>query len=380
MLIATTGTAASSIATSADRGPRGLSARFQTVVIQDAERREIARIADGGDRVEVELSEISPYLIHAVISTRNPTFFDDPGWDTGTTISTWVNDLTGGSSAVPSPTITQLVANNLVLAQGGTAADVDLVVVSGEMVQRYSKDFILRLFLNEFPFGNAAFGVEAASRFYFQKSAADLNLPEAALLAAIMENPGGIDPVTNKGIVKPAIENVFSRMAQVGCLDNIPGEGRLCISQADFSTAQVIRQKADVELRTYEPRNVRTEYPHFVNLVRQQLEAVYGSELYQRGFTVQTTLVPVAQTAAQGYLQERIRELSGSGVTTGAIMWTDPATGAIRAYIGSPDYDTPIFRSRDYARDFIQPGHTIMRCPCHARMASHQRQRCVRFR
>lgn len=334
---------------------------FQTVVIQDAERREIARIADGGDRVEVNLSEISPFLIHAVISTRNSTFYNDPGWDTGTTISTWINDLTGGSSAVPSPTITQLVASNLVLAQGGTAADVDLVVVSGEMSQRYSKDFILSLFLNEFPFGNAAFGAEAASRFYFGKSAADLNLPEAALLAAIMENPGGIDPVTNKGIVKPAIENVFARMAQVGCLDNIPGAGRLCISQSDFNTAQVIRQKADVELRTYAPRNVRTEYPHFVNLVRQQLEAVYGSELYQRGFTVQTTLVPVAQTAAQGYLQERIRELSGSGVTTGAIMWTDPATGAIRAYIGSPDYDDPdIQGQRDYARDFLQPGHTIM--------------------
>lgn len=68
---------------------------FQTVVIQDAEKREIARLADGGDRVEVELDAISPFLISTVVSTRNPSFFSDPGWDTGSTISAFL----GGAEA-----------------------------------------------------------------------------------------------------------------------------------------------------------------------------------------------------------------------------------------------------------------------------------------
>ncbi len=332
---------------------------FQTVVIQDAAGREIARLSNSGDRREVDLSQINPYLIHAVISTRNPTFYTDPGWDTGKTLSTWFSSL-GSSAGQPQRTITQLVAENLVLAaQTRTTTPLDLVVVAGEMSQRYSKDFILGLFLNEFSFGNNSFGAEAAARFYFNKSAADLNLPEAALLAAIMENPTGIDPVTNPGIIKPAIENVFARMAAIGCLD-IPGRGRTCVSQADFNTAQVIRQKANVELARYEPRELVTRYPHFVNLVRQQLEAVFGQELYRRGFTVRTTLESTAQNLAEDLLRARLQELSGTGITVGAVMWTDPATGAVRAYVGSPDYDDPLIQGqRDYAREYLQPGGAI---------------------
>lgn len=332
---------------------------FQTVVIQDAAGREIAQLSNSGDRRKVELNQINPYLIHAVISTRNPTFYTDPGWDTGKTISAWFSSL-GGQAAEPQRTITQLVAENLVLAaQPRIGTPLDLVVVAGEMSQRYSKDFILGLFLNEFSFGNNSFGAEAAARFYFDKAAADLNLPEAALLAAIMENPTGIDPVTNPGIIKPAIENVFARMAAVGCLD-IPGRGRTCVSQADFNTPQVIRQKANVELARYEPRALVTRYPHFVNLVRQQLEAVYGQELYRRGFVVRTTLESTAQNLAEDLLRARLQELSGTGITVGAVMWTDPATGAVRAYVGSPDYDDPFIQGqRDYAREYLQPGGAI---------------------
>ncbi|NOG51041.1 MAG: hypothetical protein HND48_17560 [Chloroflexi bacterium] len=142
---------------------------FQTVVIQDAAGREIARLSNSGDRREVDLSLINPYLIHAVISTRNPTFYTDPGWDTGKTLSTWFSSL-GSSAGQPQRTITQLVAENLVLAaQTRTTTPLDLVVVAGEMSQRYSKDFILGLFLNEFSFGNNSFGAEAAARFYFQQ-------------------------------------------------------------------------------------------------------------------------------------------------------------------------------------------------------------------
>lgn len=329
---------------------------FQTLVIQDANGREIARLADGGDRVEIPLSDISPYLLHAVISTRNPTFYSDPGWDTGQTIQAWL----GGATAPASPTITQLVARNLVLSNAATAQEIDELVVAGELGTRYDKDFILRLFMNEFAFGNAAFGAEAAAQFYFQKSAKDLNLPEAALLASIMENPGGIDPVTNRGIIKPAIENVFARMASVGCLD-LPGNPNFCITQAMFNTRDVVVNKANVELKVFRPRGLETEYPHFVNLVRQQLEAVYGNEIYRRGFIVKTTLGADAQRVAQTLLSQRLTELSGSGITTGALMWVDPASGAIRAYVGSPDYnDANIQGQRDYARDYLQPGGAIM--------------------
>ncbi|MCU0475894.1 MAG: transglycosylase domain-containing protein, partial [Anaerolineae bacterium] len=334
---------------------------FQTVILQDRDGREIARLADGGDRTEVELNAISPQLIHAVISTRNPTFYTDPGWDTGTTISAYLNSLSGGGSAPVNKTITQLVAESLVLGGGNTSAtDADLIVVAGEMSQRYSKDEILRLFLNESAFGNNTYGVEAAAQFYFGKSAADVNLIEAALLAAIMENPSTVDPVSNRAIKQP-IQSVLRRMVGVGCLD-IPGRGQTCVTANDISETNVrfVRDLATVELLPFRPRQVTTQYPHFVQLVRQQLEAVYGQDLYSRGFRVKTTLFSAAQDSAQVLLRQRLTELTGSGLTTGAAVYINPRTGAVLAYIGSPDFNNAAIQGqRDYLRDYRAPGSAI---------------------
>lgn len=347
---------------------------FQTVVIQDASGREIARLADAGDRTEVRLDQISPNFIHAVVSTRNPTFFSDPGWDTGTTISAWFDSISGGNRITAEKTITQLVAENLVLGGGNTSAtDADLIVVAGELSKRYSKEFILELFLNEFPFGNNTYGVEAASRFYLGKSARELNIAEAALLAAIMENPGGVNPVSNRQIKAPLVD-VATRMSQVGCITMPTGTGattQVCVTPNDIDqicqdnqpnscSLAFISNLAGVELLPYTPRRLTTQYPHFVQLVRQQLEAVYGQDLYTRGFTVKTTLNPTIQDAAQTRLRQHITSLSGSGINTGAVVYIDNASGAVRAYIGSPDFNNAAIQGqRDHLRDFLPAGSTI---------------------
>lgn len=340
---------------------------FQTVVIQDSSGREIARLADAGDRTEVDLNEISANLIHAVISTRNPTFFSDPGWDTGSTISAYIESF-GGNRIDTAKTITQIVAENLVLGGGNTdATDADLIVVAGELSKRYDKEFILQLFLNEFPFGNNTYGAEAAARFYLGKSASELSLVEAALLAAIMESPNTVDPVSNRQIKAPLV-NVANRMAEVGCL-TIPERGQTCVRAADIDqncndgtpcSPTFISELGRVELLPYTPRRLTTQYPHFVQLVRAQLEAVYGQDLYTRGFTVKTTLNPTIQDSAQALLRQHITTLSGTGLNTGAVVYLDNTSGAVRAYLGSPDFNNAqIQGQRDHLRDFLPPGTTI---------------------
>lgn len=341
---------------------------FQTVIIQDVNGNEIARLADAGDRTEVSLNEINPYFIHAVVSTRNPTFFTDPGWDTGTTISAYIESF-GGNRITAEKTITQLVAESLVLGGGNTdATDADLIVVAGELSKRYDKDFILELFLNEFPFGNNTYGVEAAARFYLGKSAADLTLVDSALLAAIMENPNTVDPVSNRQIKAPLL-NVARRMSEVGCL-TVPGRGQTCVQPADIDdnctdgtqcSPTFISNLGSVELLPFRPRRLTTEYPHFVQLVRQQLEAVYGQDLYTRGFTVKTTINPTIQQSAQALLRQHITTLSGTGLNTGAVVYLDNTSGAVRAYLGSPDFNNAqIQGQRDHLRDFLKPGTTII--------------------
>ncbi len=342
---------------------------FQTVVIQDQDGREIARLADAGDRTAVNLNSISAYLIHAVISTRNPTFFSDPGWDTGSTIGAYIESF-GGNRITANKTITQIVAENLVLGGGNTeATDADLIVVAGELSKRYTKDFILELFLNEFPFGNNTYGAEAAARFYMNKSAADLTLVESALLAAIMENPNTVDPVSNRNIKNPLV-SVATRMAAIGCLD-VPGRGQVCVQPADIEqdandgdniapNPTYVRDLGRVELLPFTPRRLTTQYPHFVQLVRQQLEAVYGQELYTRGFTVKTTLNTSVQDSAQQLLRQQITNLSGTGITTGATVYLNTKSGAVVAYLGSPDFNNAAIQGqRDHLRDYLTPGSAI---------------------
>jgi membrane peptidoglycan carboxypeptidase len=336
---------------------------FQTVIIQDRDGREIARLADAGDRTEIGLNAVSPLFIHAVVSTRNPTFYTDPGWDTGSTLSAYIDSLSGGNAAPVNKTITQIVAENLVLGGGSTTAtNADLIVVAGELSKRYGKDFILGLFINEFPFGNNTYGVEAAAQFYFQKSAANLNLVESALLAAIMENPGTVDPVSNRRIKDPTL-SVLRRMVQVGCLPVNPASSSpVCVTANDISETNptFVQTLATVELLPYRPRRVTTQYPHFVQLVRQQLEAVYGQDLYTRGFRVRTTLFSAAQDSAQNALRQRLTDLAGTGLTTGAVVYINPRNGAVLAYVGSPDFDNAAIQGqRDYLRDYRLAGSAI---------------------
>lgn len=330
---------------------------FQTVVIQDYQGRELARLSQSGEeRISVELSQISPFLIHAIVSTQNPTFFEDPGWDTGATIGAFFNP----DGTPITNTITQQVTRALVV-QDDTVPDSELRLVAGALTERYSKDFILKIYLNEFPFGNQTYGVEAASQFYFQKSAKDLNLSEAAMLATVFQNPVNNDLVTNPDYTFDQFELVLLRMAEVGCLNFTSGQ-RVCINQNDITSPQTINDKARVrDPRRYRPREFDTKYPHFITLVQQQLESAFTPGLlYSSGFVVKTTFVPELQDYVQNRLNEQLRTLAPSGVTTGAVMITDPTSGAIRVYVGSPDFYNEANKGQnDYARIYQQPGAII---------------------
>ncbi|MBC8170198.1 MAG: transglycosylase domain-containing protein [Anaerolineae bacterium] len=330
---------------------------FQTVTIQDYQGRELAKLSQSGEeRISVNINEISPFLIHAVVSTQNPNFFEDPGWDIGSTLGAFFN----ADSTPITNTITQQVARLLVV-QDSTVPDSEVGLVSGELTQRYDKDFILELYLNEFPFGNQTYGVEAAAEFYFQKSARDLNLSEAAMLATVLQNPVNNDLVTNPDFTFDQFELVLQKMAEVGCLNFTTGQ-QVCVTQADITSPQTINDKARVrDPRRYRPREFNTKYPHFVTLVQQQLESAFTPGLlYSSGFIVKTTFVPELQDFVQSRLNERLQTLAPSGVTTGAVMITDPTNGAIRVYVGSPDFYNEANKGQnDYARIYQQPGDVI---------------------
>ncbi|MDX1993863.1 MAG: transglycosylase domain-containing protein [bacterium] len=343
---------------------------FQTVTILDSAGGEIATLGrDGADRREIALTEISPYFLHAVISLEDPNFYDDPGWNLLATINAFTGNLTGGGGQQGSDTITQQVARNFVIQNADLTnqQEINEIVVAGELTRRYSKNDILELFVNEVAFGNQIFGVEAAARFYFDKPARDLNLPEAALLASLIRAPAATNPVTTRDASFELMDVTLQRMAEVQCLrflHDAPGvaaDTPFCVTQAQVNSGSVAIEKARVETREYLPRDFNYEYPHFVQLVEAQLQEYFGADqLYRGGYTVVTTLDPDTQDAAQSALEDAMQRLGATGVNTGSIVVINPQNGAVLAMVGSPDFNNPdIGGQNNYSLTYRQPGPVI---------------------
>ncbi|RMF81182.1 MAG: hypothetical protein D6737_05820 [Chloroflexi bacterium] len=348
---------------------------FHTVTIVDGAGNVIARLTspEGGDRIQISLEDMSPYLIHAVVSIENERFYQDPGWDPIAIGRAFLQNAVSGEIESGASTITQQVARRLVLQNSDISAErkINEIIVAQEIGRRYDKNFILQLYLNEIFFGNQSFGVEAAANFYFNKSARDLNLPESAMLAGIIQNPALYNVVDNRpdaGVNNPRqltfdrMNVVLEQMVDVGCLQfqHAPYlDAPFCVTQEDIDQSR--EQITDVVLREYEPRQFNVQFPHFVDFVRLQIAETFGETvMFQRGFTIHTTLNPEMQQFAQNALSNRVLELTTARVNTGAIMITDPATGAIRAMVGSPDFNNEAINGQfNNTLGWNQPGSAI---------------------
>jgi membrane peptidoglycan carboxypeptidase len=344
------------------------SPEFQTVTILDANGIEIATLSrEGDDRRPVELEQISPYMIHAAIALENKHFYDDPGWDLLAIMRAFVQNYTSGEIESGASTITQQVARHMVLQSTETTVDrkINEVVVAGELTRRYSKNEILYHYLNNVAyFGNQTYGVEAAAHFYFQKTAAQLTYPEAAMLAAIIQSPANNEPVNNEETSKYLMKIVMQTMVEVGCLqfEHAPYDQQpFCVTQEYLDSDEVFNQLIEVEDQKFFPREYGVRYPHFTQLVQAQLEVLLGTtEIYSGGYVVTTTLDSTLQDSAQQALAQRVTETSVNGVNAGSVMVTDPRNGAILAMIGSPDFTrADVAGQVDFGRTYQQPGSSI---------------------
>jgi membrane peptidoglycan carboxypeptidase len=346
---------------------------FRTARILAADGSLIAELnsREGGARDTIPLEEISPYMIHALISTENERFYTDPGWDAIAIGRAFVQNVFAGEIESGASTLTQQIARSLVLQDSSVTASRKLqeIIIASMIAREYDKNFILELYLNEFFFGNQSYGVEAASRFYFNKSAADLNMSESAMLAGLLQAPATYDPVVNRQAAFDRMTFVLNRMATVSCLQfqhspylNQP----FCVTRggggpSDIASGEVTLEKALIETANYEPRQTTVRYPHFVNYIQQIIEETYGTDaMFRGGYEIRTTLVPRIQDVAQDALLRQVQQLLNNGVQTGAVMVTDPRDGAILSMVGSPNFnDTQFEGQNNFAFLPQQPGSSL---------------------
>ena len=255
-------------------------------------------------RVIVEYDDIPEVLRHAVIAAEDADFFDHVGFNVPRLFVTLVtNVLSGDLTAAGASTLTMQLARNITL--GGEQLGLEKTwqrklreaYYTVHIEKRYTKREIFTLYCNQIWLGtatHAAHGVEAASRLYFGKPVADLELEEAALIAGILQSPSRHSPLVNPERALVRRNYALGRMAE---------EGYITRDEADEASRLPIRLAPRVE-------RANSIAPYFIEEVRQHLEAEYGAQvLYEDGLVVRTTLDAGLQRAANRAVDAGLRRL-----------------------------------------------------------------------
>lgn len=308
-----------------------------------------------GRRTYAKIDQISEWVKKATLATEDPNFYRyTVGFDPVAIIRAVYYVFSEGEAVSGASTITQQVARNLLLSPEERNSRTPMrkireIILANEMVRsgKYSRDDILEIYLNEIYYSNQAYGIEAAAQTYFSKSAKDLNLAEGSMLAGIPQSPVLWDPVLNKQNTLRRQSDVLRLMAKAGF-----------ISQSQIAPAQ-----REIDAKTFEapPANYSPVAPHFMQYVREQLNAEFGAEgLYRKGLRVYTTLDVKVQAIAETAIKEQISKLAEKNVTNAAAVVMNPQTGEILAMVGSADFNSDAIDGQvNVALALRQPGSSI---------------------
>ncbi|MGH9366448.1 MAG: PBP1A family penicillin-binding protein [Thermoanaerobaculia bacterium] len=290
---------------------------------------------DFEDRTLVRLSGVPAVLKDAVLVTEDRDFYRHAGVSIRRSIGAVLSNLKGGATQGGS-TLTQQLVKNLYLSPERTLKRKAVEAIMALILDaRYSKDDIFEAYLNEIYLGQhgsiSVTGVGEASRFYFGKQVADLNLAESAVLAGMIKAPNVYSPARNPEKAKQRRDLVLRLMREEGKI----GEEELQEALAE-----------PVSTRSRRPE--RTIAPHFVDFVKAELAERYGQKLKTEGLQIYTTLDVDLQQAGQravtdglATLEKNYRRLAAAAKESplqGALIGLEPETGAVRAFVGGRDY------------------------------------------
>ncbi|MGM0688384.1 MAG: PBP1A family penicillin-binding protein [Bacillota bacterium] len=345
-------------------------ATVETSYIYDIDGKEITALHEEQNRIVISLSDIPEHVQRAFIAIEDERFDHHFGFDIVGSVRAAYANFQAGSIVQGASTITQQLAQNAFLTtETSYERKIQEIWLAIQLERNYAKEEILELYLNRIYFGNGAYGVEAAAQTYFNKSAGDLTIAEAAMLAGAVRSPNFYNPIDNETAARGRMNLVLSSMHRLDY-----------ISEAEY------RNALEQHINYAEPRSREYPYPHFVDYVVHNeliriLSAIptIGSReeayraIYTDGLRVYTTLDPSMQSHVEEVLarselypstifvnmaqareainalpserdltrtqlQEMVDEEDGVAQPQAAIVLADPTTGQIKALGGGRDY------------------------------------------
>ncbi|MFF4691909.1 transglycosylase domain-containing protein [Streptomyces sp. NPDC001307] len=317
----------------------------QRTTILDSQGQQIASVYSR-DRTVVDLKDISPYMQKAIVAIEDARFYEHGAIDLKGVLRALNKNAQEGGVAQGASTLTQQLVKNYFIEEAGDdptkvaqatqqtlGRKIKELKYAIQIEEKLGKKKILENYLNITFFGEQAYGVEAASQRYFSKHAKDLSLPEAALLAGIVQSPSRYDPVNDEAEATKRRNTVLQRMADVGD-----------ISQKEADQAK----EKPLGLHPSQPRNgcitAVKGAGFFCDYVRDVVlnDPVFGKTKESRaklwnqgGLTIRTTLDPQAQDSVQTSIKNHVYQ--SDAVATAATI-VEPGTGKILAMGQSRPY------------------------------------------
>lgn len=266
---------------------------------------------------------IPDHIKKAFIAIEDQRFYSHPGVDIIGILRALYKDLLAQSIVEGGSTITQQLTKMLFLKpEKSLSRKIKEAIISVQIEKRYTKDEIMGMYLNQAYFGTRAYGIEAAARTYFGKSANELSLSDAALLAGLQKAPSLYSPFKNPEKAFMRRQLVLKKMFQSGF-----------ISREEY-------ERANAEPLPVKPFYRKYEAPYFVEVVRQHLEAKYGNAIYTSGLKIYSTIDYNMQKIAEEAVANGINAIEKrvkKGIQA-ALIAVDQRNGHIKALVGGTDF------------------------------------------
>ena len=274
-------------------------------------------------RTVVPLDQISDHLKNAIIASEDADFYNHQGISLKGIARAILTDIKLFTPSQGASTITQQLVRSSYLSLEKTGArKTKEIILALELERRYSKDEILEFYLNQIPFGQNAYGAQAASQTYFQKDAKDISLAEAALLTSLIKAPSRLSPYgSNKDELMTKKDYVLKRMEEL----------KFISSQEAIAAKEEIIEFAKIDQFI--------KAPHFTIWIKGILEEKYGEDfLREKGAKIYTSLDWDLQEYAEKVVEERVKINQDYLSSNAAVVIIDPKTGEILSMVGSKDF------------------------------------------
>ncbi|MDU7148371.1 MAG: PBP1A family penicillin-binding protein [Clostridium sp.] len=325
-------------------------------MIYDSEGQYIDNLPTQEERYKVKLDEMSKYLKDAYISIEDERFYKHPGVDIKRTLGSALRSakyfFTGSGNVQGGSTLTQqLIKNTLLTNDVKIERKIREMYLSLNLESKLTKDQILEAYLNTIPLGGKIYGVEAASKYYFEKSAKDLTLPEAAFIAGLTQAPSAYSPYDPENIADPTIyldrtKTVLMKMRDLGYITQEEYDEAYAFTDANqFAFSQtVINYKINYEWFVYPALDqVRKDLKDVYKYTDEEVDRLFSTG----GLKIYTTMDRKIQDSTQAVLNDRnsiqqldiyanpeVTDENGTPALQAAAVIMDYRTGQIKAMVG----------------------------------------------